>query len=169
LARTIHELIAECDREVERQNAKLKESEEEKAADDPLTRQLAELQAQADKLGEEGKIDEYLSINASIDALKIKQQEQANQLPDLSGMGLYGRPPQKLRVCEICGCYLSKFDNDQRLIEGHYVGKLHTGYKELREKFAELKKDGHWTSENEKEENRRSTTVHRHDDRDRPR
>lgn len=45
---------------------------------------------------------------------------------------------QKLRVCEICGGKLSKADTDQRLLEGHFAGKLHIGYKEIREKFAEL-------------------------------
>jgi hypothetical protein len=62
-ARTLYELIADCDVEVERyylivpfcfsnsrQSMKLKENEEEKNADDPISRQLIELQAQADKV-----------------------------------------------------------------------------------------------------------------------
>jgi hypothetical protein len=64
LARTLYDLIADCDIEVERyilivgffpfysprQAAKLKDTDDEKPADDPISRQLAELQVQADKV-----------------------------------------------------------------------------------------------------------------------
>jgi hypothetical protein len=177
LARILYDLIAECDRECERQNNKLKETEEEKLLEDPINRQLSELQSQADRLGEEGKIDEYLKVNAQMDLLKAKQKEQA-QLPDgIAGQMLStlynGRVPQiqKLKTCEICACYLSKFDNDQRLVEGHYLGKLHTGYKEIREKFAELKKGGFFEEPARRDnyDDRRNSTVKRRDDDHRPR
>jgi len=167
LARILYELVAECDRECERQNAKLKESEEEKLLEDPINRQLIELQTQADRLGEEGKIDEYLKVNSQIDVLKAKQKEQA-QLPDVVSQLYNGRVPQvqKLKTCEICACYISKFDNDQRLVEGHYLGKLHTGYKEIREKLAELKKGGYFEEPTKRDnyDDRRNSTVKRRDD-----
>jgi hypothetical protein len=178
LARILYDLIAECDRECERQNNKLKETEEEKLLEDPINRQLSELQSQADRLGEEGKIDEYLKVNSQMDLLKAKQKEQAQQLPDgIAGQMLSqlynGRVPQvqKLKTCEICACYLSKFDNDQRLVEGHYLGKLHTGYKEIREKFAELKKGGFFEEPPRRDnyDDRRNSTVKRRDDDHRPR
>jgi hypothetical protein len=168
LARVLYDLIAECDRECERQNAKLKETEEEKLLEDPINRQLIELQSQADRLGEEGKIDEYLKVNSQMDLLKAKQKEQA-QLPDVVSQLYNGRVPQvqKLKTCEICACYLSKFDNDQRLVEGHYLGKLHTGYKEIREKYAELKKGGFFEEPAARNyDDRRNTTVKRRDDND---
>jgi hypothetical protein len=178
LARILYDLIVECDRECERQNNKLKETEEEKLLEDPINRQLSELQSQADRLGEEGKIDEYLKVNSQMDLLKAKQKEQAQQLPDgIAGQMLSqlynGRVPQvqKLKTCEICACYLSKFDNDQRLVEGHYLGKLHTGYKEIREKFAELKKGGFFEEPVRRDnyDDRRNSTVKRRDDDHRPR
>ncbi|KAG6487078.1 hypothetical protein ZIOFF_055660 [Zingiber officinale] len=47
---------------------------------------------------------------------------------------------QKLRVCDICGAFLSVYDNDRRLAD-HFGGKLHLGYMQIREKLAELQFD----------------------------
>jgi hypothetical protein len=85
-----------------------------------------------------------------MDALKIKQRDQgifSSQLTLINnfsvpipetGPNMFNGRVQKLRACEICGSLLSKFDTDQRLLEGHFAGKLHIGYKEIREKFSEL-------------------------------
>ena len=45
--------------------------------------------------------------------------------------------PQKLKVCEICGCFLPRFETDTRLTD-HFKGKLHSGFQEIREKIDEL-------------------------------
>ncbi|KAG6483157.1 hypothetical protein ZIOFF_059797 [Zingiber officinale] len=47
---------------------------------------------------------------------------------------------QKLRVCDICGAFLSVYDNDRRLAD-HFGGKLHLGYMQIREKLAELQEE----------------------------
>ncbi|KAF5745861.1 hypothetical protein HS088_TW06G00025 [Tripterygium wilfordii] len=60
---------------------------------------------------------------------------------------------QKLRVCDICGAFLSVYDSDRRLAD-HFGGKLHLGYMQIREKLAELQ-----------EERNKSSKVDRHDDR----
>ncbi|KAF8708752.1 hypothetical protein HU200_030139 [Digitaria exilis] len=44
---------------------------------------------------------------------------------------------QKLRLCDICGAFLSVYDNDRRLAD-HFGGKLHLGYMLIREKLKEL-------------------------------
>ncbi|KAI7734353.1 hypothetical protein M8C21_004377, partial [Ambrosia artemisiifolia] len=44
---------------------------------------------------------------------------------------------QKLRVCDICGAFLSVYDSDRRLAD-HFGGKLHLGYMQIREKLADL-------------------------------
>jgi len=44
---------------------------------------------------------------------------------------------QKLRVCDICGAFLSIYDSDRRLAD-HFGGKLHLGYLQIREKLTEL-------------------------------
>ncbi|KAL0290684.1 UNVERIFIED_CONTAM: putative RNA-binding protein Luc7-like 1 [Sesamum calycinum] len=47
---------------------------------------------------------------------------------------------QKLRVCDICGAFLSVYDSDRRLAD-HFGGKLHLGYMLIREKLAELQEE----------------------------
>lgn len=44
---------------------------------------------------------------------------------------------QKLRVCDVCGAFLSIFDSDRRLAD-HFGGKLHLGYLQIRRKIAEI-------------------------------
>ncbi|KAL2930370.1 Maspardin, partial [Bienertia sinuspersici] len=44
---------------------------------------------------------------------------------------------QKLRVCDICGAFLSVYNSDRRLAD-YFEGKLHLGYMQIREKLAEL-------------------------------
>lgn len=44
---------------------------------------------------------------------------------------------QKLRVCDVCGAFLSIFDSDRRLAD-HFGGKLHLGYLQIRKKIQEM-------------------------------
>ena len=44
---------------------------------------------------------------------------------------------QKLRVCDICGAFLSVYDSDRRLAD-HFGGKLHLGYMYIRDELAKL-------------------------------
>jgi RNA-binding protein Luc7-like 2 len=148
-------MVRDCDREVERQARKLQEEEEQKLEHDPISRQIADLQQQAERLGEEGKVDEYMKISAQIEKLKDQRVDNQGpyfvatllifpvQLPDgVAGQVIqqHGRQSQqqKLKVCEICGCFLSKFDSDARLAD-HFKGKLHSGFQAIREKIDELK------------------------------
>jgi hypothetical protein len=59
--------------------------------------------------------------------------------PQAFGRNVFNGRVQKLRTCEICASYLSTNESDAHLLEGHFMGKLHIGYKEIREKFEELK------------------------------
>lgn len=44
---------------------------------------------------------------------------------------------QRLRVCDVCGAYLSIYDSDRRLAD-HFGGKLHIGYLKIRKKMREI-------------------------------
>jgi len=114
-------------------------------ADAKLAEDIKELFAQAEKLGEEGKIDESLQMINKAEELKKQQAaEQATQLlntmPSVDGIlvGPATSQQQKLRVCDICAAYLSIFDSDRRLAD-HFGGKLHIGYLAIREKLKELR------------------------------
>jgi len=169
LARFLEDLIRECDRTIIRQEQKLKENEAEKLENDPISRQIADLQLQAEKLGEEGNVDEYMKVNTEIEALKQKrQQQQVLQIPSGAAGEVIQQhgsqsQQQKLRVCEVCACYLSKFDSDKRLAD-HFMGKLHMGYMAIREKYDDLKAHGFVTERKDRPDNhpvRRSNDRHR--------
>jgi len=95
------------------------------------------------------------------------------QIPDgLAGQVIqqHGRQSQqqKLRVCEICGCFLSRFDSDNHRLADHFQGRLHTGYKEVREKLAELKKLGFCSEGRDEKEHRGGAYRNDRDYRDEP-
>ncbi|CAI0438930.1 unnamed protein product [Linum tenue] len=79
----------------------------------------------AEDLGEQGMVDEAQKALEEAEALK---KLPARQEPATD---------QKLRVCDICGAFLSVYDSDRRLAD-HFGGKLHLGYMQIREKIAEL-------------------------------
>jgi len=115
-------------------------------ADNKISEDIKQLYADAEKLGEDGKIDESVRlINKAEELKKQRATDQANQLlttipPINDGIALNASntQQQKLRICDICGAYLSVFDSDRRLAD-HFGGKLHIGYLAIREKLREIK------------------------------
>lgn len=58
------------------------------------------------------------------EALKVEKLEKERELQQLSeNSGASGH--QKLRVCDVCGAYLSILDSDRRLAD-HFGGKVRT-------------------------------------------
>lgn len=62
---------------------------------------------------------------------KALEDEYHNAIPR------HAQQQQKLRACEVCGAFLSMYDNDRRLAD-HFGGKLHIGFVTIREKIAQL-------------------------------
>lgn len=59
---------------------------------------------------------------ANAEALKTEKQDKERELQNLTETsGASGH--QKLRVCDICGAYLSILDSDRRLAD-HFGGKV---------------------------------------------
>lgn len=133
-----------------------------------MERDIAELQKQADQLGEEGKLEEFNEMTRRIDELKQRKMHeqvglaalfsgpihplvqslihaaQAQVIPEgeagevIAALRTQSQQQQKLRVCEVCGLYLSITDSDKRLTD-HFTGKLHVGFENAREKLQELR------------------------------
>jgi hypothetical protein len=138
----LDELVRECDTRIKKHEQRIQIEEQEKLKNDPLEREIYELQQKAEKLGEEGNVDAYMEINKQIELLKQKKlTEQSQQVPS----GIVGEiiqkigpqsQQQKLRPCEVCASLLSI--NDKRLAD-HYAGKLHSGWNTIRNKLKELR------------------------------
>jgi hypothetical protein len=61
---------------------------------------------------------------------KADRERELKALSDTSGPSGH----QKLQVCDVCGAYLSRLDNDRRLAD-HFYGKMHLGYAQMRKTY----------------------------------
>lgn len=78
--------------------------------------------AEVETLGSNGKVEESMEELAKAEALKTEKQDKERELQNLiETSGASGH--QKLRVCDICGAYLSILDSDRRLAD-HFGGKV---------------------------------------------
>ncbi|XVF07008.1 hypothetical protein REPUB_Repub06bG0100600 [Reevesia pubescens] len=109
------------------------------AAPDPRTQEMInEKLKKAEDLGEKGMVDEAQKALEEAEALKKLPARQEPVLDSLKYTAADVRiTDQKLRVCDICGAFLSVYDSDRRLAD-HFGGKLHLGYMQIRDKLAEL-------------------------------
>ncbi|XP_006647483.1 U1 snRNP-associated protein usp106-like isoform X2 [Oryza brachyantha] len=111
------------------------------AAPDARTQEMiAEKLKKAEELGENGMIDEAQKLLDEAEALK-KLGARPQPVPDSAKMSTHVQiTDQKLRLCDICGAFLSMYDSDRRLAD-HFGGKLHMGYMLIREKLPELQEE----------------------------
>ncbi|KAL8532932.1 hypothetical protein ACS0TY_009264 [Phlomoides rotata] len=113
------------------------------AVPDPRIQEMInEKLKKAEDLGEQGMIDEAQKALEEAEALK-KLPTLPEPVMDSSNRYTAADvriTDQKLRVCDICGAFLSVYDSDRRLAD-HFGGKLHLGYMQIREKLAELQEE----------------------------
>ncbi|ONK77274.1 uncharacterized protein A4U43_C02F4860 [Asparagus officinalis] len=109
---------------------------------DPRTQEMInEKLKKAEDLGEKGMIDEAQKALEEAEALR-KLGARQDPVQDSSKYTAVDVriTDQKLRVCDICGAFLSVYDSDRRLAD-HFGGKLHLGYMQIREKLAEMQEE----------------------------
>ncbi|ONM11478.1 LUC7 related protein [Zea mays] len=92
----------------------------------------------AEELGEQGMVDEAQKALEEAEALKkLARRPEPPSDPSKYTAADVWITDQKLRLCDICGAFLSVYDNDRRLAD-HFGGKLHLGYMLIRDKQKEL-------------------------------
>ncbi|KAF2194034.1 LUC7-domain-containing protein [Zopfia rhizophila CBS 207.26] len=104
-----------------------------------LTKSIENGMLEVEILGEEGLVNQ-----AVMEFFKVRQNKQLKEdkerelkaLSDTSGPSGH----QKLQVCDVCGAYLSRLDNDRRLAD-HFFGKMHLGYAQMRKTYDALQKE----------------------------
>lgn len=152
--------IEEWDRKIEGYKKKLCSNQE--ALSDEVTGKVTKVQElaekiemkleEAEKMGTEGMVEESMQIMEEVETLRaekaLAEQDYKNSLPELNIQ------QQKLRVCEVCSAYLGIHEIDRSLAD-HFGGKLHLGFKELRDKLAELQKNIKERKELQKETERK--------------
>ncbi|CDR98777.1 related to LUC7-essential protein associated with the U1 snRNP complex [Sporisorium scitamineum] len=141
--------ISDIDRKIAANKRRLEQTPEELARFANMNREISEIEtalaavmAEVEALGEQGQIEESLAELAKADALKEEKAQKEKELHNAQeNSGASGH--QKLRVCDVCGAYLSILDSDRRLAD-HFGGKMHLGYLRLREmigKFDERRRN----------------------------
>jgi len=142
----IFSFVDECDRRIRAAHRRLEKTPEENAKTTNLMREIAEIELaiqggteKIESLGEQGKVEESMREMAAIEALKNEKGEKERELQQLTDTsGASGH--QKLRVCDVCGAYLSVLDSDRRLAD-HFGGKMHLGYHELRNMLGKFREE----------------------------
>ncbi|TNY20242.1 hypothetical protein DMC30DRAFT_265373 [Rhodotorula diobovata] len=143
----IHGFVGECDRRIAAAHRRLEKTPEENNRTTALMREVGEIEgayqaamAEVEMLGSQGKVEESMTQLTKAEALKAEKLEKERELQQLTDTaGASGN--QKLRVCDICGAYLSILDSDRRLAD-HFGGKMHLGYHQLRQLLDEWKARG---------------------------
>ena len=139
----IFSFVSDIDRKIAANKRRLEQTPEELARFANMNREISEIEtalaavmAEVEALGEQGQIEESLAELAKADALKEEKAQKEKELHNAQeNSGASGH--QKLRVCDVCGAYLSILDSDRRLAD-HFGGKMHLGYLRLREMIGEF-------------------------------
>lgn len=140
---SIRTFMADIDRKIASNKRRIDQTPEETLKFTNLMRDIADVEkalsdtmVEVERLGEAGQIEESLAELEKAEALKVEKAGRERELQVLSdSAGASGH--QKLRVCDVCGAYLSILDSDRRLAD-HFGGRMHLGYVKLREVIAEF-------------------------------
>lgn len=144
--RDVQKYIDECNRRIDVAQRRLEKTPDEIRQTNTLLKGINDLSKSVESglleiqvLGEQGEVsrayEEFFRIRQAIQTKSDKERE-LKALSDTSGPSGH----QKLQVCDVCGAYLSRLDNDRRLAD-HFFGKMHLGYAQMRKTYENFPKE----------------------------
>ncbi|KAK5017753.1 splicing factor [Cryomyces antarcticus] len=144
--RDMQKYIDDCNRRIDTAQRRLEKTPDEIRQTNALLKQINDLARTINNglqevaiLGEEGSVaigvTEFFKIKQAKQT-KDDRERELKALSDTSGPSGH----QKLQVCDVCGAYLSRLDNDRRLAD-HFYGKMHLGYAQMRKTWEQLQKE----------------------------
>jgi hypothetical protein len=144
--RDLQKYIDECNRRIDGAQRRLEKTPDEIRQTNALLKQISDLTKSIETglleiqvLGESSEVsrayEEFFRIKQAMQTKGDKERE-LKALSDTSGPSGH----QKLQVCDVCGAYLSRLDNDRRLAD-HFYGKMHLGYAQMRKTYDVLQKE----------------------------
>lgn len=144
--RDLQKYIDECNRRIDAAQRRLEKTPDEIRQTNALLKQISDLSKSIETglleiqiLGESSEVsrayEEFFRIKQAMQNKGDKERE-LKALSDTSGPSGH----QKLQVCDVCGAYLSRLDNDRRLAD-HFYGKMHLGYAQMRKTYEGLQKE----------------------------
>ncbi|KIN01132.1 hypothetical protein OIDMADRAFT_54272 [Oidiodendron maius Zn] len=144
--RDLQKYIDECNRRIDIAQRRLEKTPDEIRQTNALLKQISDLSKSVETglleiqvLGEQSEVsrayEEFFRIRQAMQTKGDKERE-LKALSDTSGPSGH----QKLQVCDVCGAYLSRLDNDRRLAD-HFYGKMHLGYAQMRRTYDAFPKE----------------------------
>lgn len=144
--RDLQKYIDDCNRRIDVAQRRLEKTPDEIRQTNALLKQISDLSKSVETglleiqiLGEQSEVsrayDEFFRIRQAL-ATKGDKERELKALSDTSGPSGH----QKLQVCDVCGAYLSRLDNDRRLAD-HFYGKMHLGYAQMRKTYDAFPKE----------------------------
>ena len=142
----INRFVSECDRRIEQAQRRLEKTPEEIRQTQTLLKAIGDVSRtieagmiEVEILAEEGSVNLAVQEHHKLKLAKVQKEEKERELKTLTDTsGPSGH--QKLQVCDVCGAYLSRLDNDRRLAD-HFFGKMHIGYAQMRKELERLQKE----------------------------
>ncbi|RMZ82195.1 hypothetical protein DV738_g1731, partial [Chaetothyriales sp. CBS 135597] len=144
--RDMQKYIDECNRRIDQAQRRLEKTPDEIRQTNVLLKTISDLTKTINTglleiscLGEIGSVSLACSEFYKVRTAKLAKEQAERDLKALSDTsGPSGH--QKLQVCDVCGAYLSRLDNDRRLAD-HFYGKMHLGYAQMRKTYDALQKE----------------------------
>ena len=144
--RDMQKYIDECNRRIDQAQRRLEKTPDEIRQTNNLLKTISDLSKTINTglleiscLGEIGSVSLACSEFYKVRTAKMAKEQAERDLKSLSDTsGPSGH--QKLQVCDVCGAYLSRLDNDRRLAD-HFYGKMHLGYAQMRRTYETLQKE----------------------------
>lgn len=144
--RDLQKYIDECNRRIDAAQRRLEKTPDEIRQTNVLLKAIADCSATINTgleevriLGDMGEVhrayEEFFKTRQAM-ASKMERERELKALSDTSGPSGH----QKLQVCDVCGAYLSRLDNDRRLAD-HFYGKMHLGYAQMRRTYDAFPKE----------------------------
>lgn len=139
---TLRKYIDEADSGIKTALRRLQNTPEEQDKISEISRKLDEtdikiglLTQEIDFLGQAHELEKAMQENVKLEKLREEREvltKQMRHIAENAGQSAQ----QKMQVCEVCGAYLSRLDNDRRLAD-HFIGKIHLGYVQMRAAYNE--------------------------------
>ncbi|KAI5849784.1 hypothetical protein BZA05DRAFT_316412, partial [Tricharina praecox] len=145
-ARDLSKYIDDCNRRIDAAQRRLDKTPDEITRTNALLKMIGDFDRsistgllEVEVLGEQGQVARALEEYHKVRAAKAEKDTKERELKALSdSAGPSGH--QKLQVCDVCGAYLSRLDNDRRLAD-HFYGKMHLGYAHMRSTLKKLQEE----------------------------
>ncbi|OMH80069.1 Luc7-like protein 3 [Zancudomyces culisetae] len=144
--RRLHVLLTDLDRKIRQAFNRINSEADEKLLNPDkeewieksimIEEKIKQLLEQAEKYGEEGKVNEAKAISSQIEGL---QSELSGVKEKIKAVNPMFKNEKKLEVCDVCGALLVP-DEDTKRLDAHIEGKQHQGYMKIREALAEYNK-----------------------------